>query len=347
MTQGTRRRRRDTRRRFALAGEAHARRAARAPRRRSRRPNARGETLCEASVAKDTELANLQLALEHFDGEAEDGERRALESAALREKNARAGARSCRRNGTGRGGERALGGGDARARRRNASPRPPRRTRREGGGGGDARDRRSGRASSRRLHVGDVRGVGQAHRRQTAAHVLRERSVPGRVGAQRARMLTMSEAEKATMGLGPGGARGGGARDGGGGAARLVVGRSGLRVLWRKCRWRWRRRSRGKRRRPRWRISGWTFSCSRWMRRTRTRKEKGEKRDAERRKREGYLLSATQSTLVERKSGPVASDQNARARPIWLGEAPEAIVTRASAQARWPRWSTTCTMRRP
>ena len=46
------------------------------------------EILREALAAKDAELANLQLALEHFDDEAEDAERRALESSALREKNA-------------------------------------------------------------------------------------------------------------------------------------------------------------------------------------------------------------------------------------------------------------------
>jgi hypothetical protein len=46
------------------------------------------EILREALAAKDKELANLQLALEHFDDEAEDAERRALEASALREKNA-------------------------------------------------------------------------------------------------------------------------------------------------------------------------------------------------------------------------------------------------------------------
>lgn len=50
------------------------------------------EILREALAAKDAELANLQLALEHFDDEAESAERRALESAALREKNATLGA---------------------------------------------------------------------------------------------------------------------------------------------------------------------------------------------------------------------------------------------------------------
>jgi murein DD-endopeptidase MepM/ murein hydrolase activator NlpD len=46
------------------------------------------ETLRRGVQARDAELANLQLALEHFDGEAESAERAALETAALREERA-------------------------------------------------------------------------------------------------------------------------------------------------------------------------------------------------------------------------------------------------------------------
>ena len=46
------------------------------------------EILRETLAKKDAEIVNLQLALEHFDDEQEDAERRVLELAALREKNA-------------------------------------------------------------------------------------------------------------------------------------------------------------------------------------------------------------------------------------------------------------------
>ena len=188
------------------------------------------ETLREASVAKDTELANLQLALEHFDGEAEDGERRALESAALREKNATLGAelhverervaaanaRSAEAETRAEAAERVAAAAKTDAQKAVVEATRARQALRES-------VKQAKHLMSETSEVLDKRIVAKL----LLTYFERDQSPD--VLELMARMLTMSEAEKATMGLGPGGrARRGVLGTVAAAPARLVVGALGI-----------------------------------------------------------------------------------------------------------------------
>ena len=188
------------------------------------------ETLREASVAKDTELANLQLALEHFDGEAEDGERRALESAALREKNATLGAelhverervaaanaRSAEAETRAEAAERVAAAAKTDAQKAVVEATRARQALRES-------VKQAKHLMSETSEVLDKRIVAKL----LLTYFERDQSPD--VLELMARVLTMSEAEKATMGLGPGGrARRGVLGTVAAAPARLVVGALGI-----------------------------------------------------------------------------------------------------------------------
>lgn len=166
------------------------------------------EILREALAAKDKELANLQLALEHFDDEAEDAERRALEASALREKNATLAAELV--------AERARVAA-AQEKARDAETRAAAMEKHAAAADAAAqksvleasRARRALQEHAKRAVSLSADSSEQVDRRVVAKLLLtyfqREQSVD--VLELMARVLGMSEEDKKEMGLGPGGAR--------------------------------------------------------------------------------------------------------------------------------------------
>ena len=166
------------------------------------------EILREALAAKDAELANLQLALEHFDDEAESAERRALESAALREKNATLGAELVAERARVAAAQEKVSDAEARAtameKHAAAADAAAQKSVVEA-----SRARRALQEHAKRALSSSADASEQVDRRVVGkllvTYFQREQSVD--VLELMARVLGVSEADKNAMGLGPGGAR--------------------------------------------------------------------------------------------------------------------------------------------
>ncbi len=166
------------------------------------------EILREALAAKDAELANLQLALEHFDDEAESAERRALESAALREKNATLGAELVAERARVAAAQEKVSDAEARAtameKHAAAADAAAQKSVVEA-----SRARRALQEHAKRALLSSADASEQVDRRVVGkllvTYFQREQSVD--VLELMARVLGVSEADKNAMGLGPGGAR--------------------------------------------------------------------------------------------------------------------------------------------
>lgn len=166
------------------------------------------EILREALAAKDAELANLQLALEHFDDEAESAERRALESSALRERNATLGAELVAERARVAAAQEKARDAEARAlameKHAAAADAAAQKSVVEA-----SRARAALREHAKRAVSLSADASEQVDRRVVAkllvTYFQREQSVD--VLELMARVLGVSEADKIEMGLGPGGAR--------------------------------------------------------------------------------------------------------------------------------------------
>ena len=162
----------------------------------------------EALAAKDAELANLQLALEHFDDEAESAERRALESAALLEKNATLGAELVAERARVAAAQEKVSDAEARAtameKHAAAADAAAQKSVVEA-----SRARRALQEHAKRALSSSADASEQVDRRVVGkllvTYFQRGQSVD--VLELMARVLGVSEADKNAMGLGPGGAR--------------------------------------------------------------------------------------------------------------------------------------------